>query len=1198
MTLLLRILQKVFIPHTPTKQGAVVGVTTNKKRPMSDNLNITATFTASDGMSPVIQKLLDNLKKFENAAKRINASLSGMGSAGIASISNFDRVTQAAAASMGGFASANRSASKSVAAGWRQASEQRLRDARGTYASLERMEASYQRQLRSRPSAGARPPSPGGGGSPFRGYGSVPRLPAPSIRSLALAGTVAGAGIGSAIKKRMEVDAAETRAAMFGEMSKENISSLRRSFADRAGIKYGVGTGKVIDAATEGLKAGIAKQYAGEFADLALKAQAGLDVSSTDTAKLMGRLSTQMPWDRGRFNQVLNAVAVANNETAADGSEIIEGMRRSLSALATTKMTPEQLAGLNATGISLGIQPGKTGTFLSFLTSQIAGAGSSHGQQAKDLGSAAGALGFGSRGAMAQVMRDSPVEAIQQILDNLAQMPEALRTKVAKQIGGREWMDELLTVVLGRDKLSDVLKQIDAKPGFLDKTALTKINSMSGRWASISAAFGLVWEKIGGGFEEIFDQITESIIDLAGSFSFETIKQHVSALTTGLREGFGLKSWGDAIRALASSLSAGSVAKWREFGTGFAQGIGSFITTIKGAFTGLASITGSGDAASMGKLAAQIVGLSVALALLSPILGVLASLTAFIGAVAIIASSATLGIGALFVALSVGLKMSLSYVSDKIFSVFVGIVDAVQSVALGVINKVRGWIGLSPIGGGKAPSTNKPRTGSLGASGSWTDELAGPSGDSKEQPAKKISLEMKRLGERFEKVGDLIQKASLSGVTGLASSSLTTGGSSAGESFSSGSNVGALMTSTPGQALPDFGASSRGIIGRGTGGLDKGKFESTFENTSLAGKYDQIVAAAKANGIDPALLAGIMAQETGRGRNVSGNNPGGIMDSANGWKTKKQFGSLNEGIDGTAKIVAKNYAKAGGDIGKLASIYAPVGAGNDPGGLNRHWPGNVTKFRSEMAVGGNGGAGAIAGVPNGIADQLGVRGGANMMKGQFGAAGSNLTGIKTPGGKSAQVHSAAAESFQGFVNELEASGYKIKSFGGHNHRGKRGGGGLSQHAYGNAIDINPEQNPFGNKLITDMPQNIREIAAKWGLSWGGDWKSVKDAMHFEWMGKQPWKDGTVPGAPATAGGVPPAPGVTSAVPGVTSKVPLPTGVTQASYSGGGMGGGNSGPVAININGGSHDAEGLANLVQKRMNEAMNARNHDFDAESV
>jgi hypothetical protein len=54
--------------------------------------------------------------------------------------------------------------------------------------------------------------------------------------------------------------------------------------------------------------------------------------------------------------------------------------------------------------------------------------------------------------------------------------------------------------------------------------------------------------------------------------------------------------------------------------------------------------------------------------------------------------------------------------------------------------------------------------------------------------------------------------------------------------------------------------------------------------------------------------------------------------------------------------------------------------------------------------------------------------------------------------------------------------------------------------YGNAIDINPAQNPFrGNR--TDMPPNISDLAAKHGLIWGGDWRpGSRDPMHFEWTG--------------------------------------------------------------------------------------------------
>ncbi|WP_276122567.1 tape measure protein [Pararhizobium qamdonense] len=138
-----------------------------------------------------------------------------------------------------------------------------------------------------------------------------------------------------------------------------------------------------------------------------------------------------------------------------------------------------------------------------------------------------------------------------------------------------------------------------------------------------------------------------------------------------------------------------------------------------------------------------------------------------------------------------------------------------------------------------------------------------------------------------------------------------------------------------------------------------------------------------------------------------------------------------------------------------------------------------------------------------------VFGGANLMSGNMqqwgnpnapGWKDNNITSITTDKGLQVQVHKAAADAFKGFLNELSATGYDIKSLGGYNLRNKRGRNSLSEHAFGNAIDINPGANPMNKDLITDMPKNISALAAKYGLSWGGDWSSIKDAMHFEWRG--------------------------------------------------------------------------------------------------
>lgn len=117
--------------------------------------------------------------------------------------------------------------------------------------------------------------------------------------------------------------------------------------------------------------------------------------------------------------------------------------------------------------------------------------------------------------------------------------------------------------------------------------------------------------------------------------------------------------------------------------------------------------------------------------------------------------------------------------------------------------------------------------------------------------------------------------------------------------------------------------------------------------------------------------------------------------------------------------------------------------------------------------------------------------------GLLGAPGQNLTTITTASGARFTVNRAVAANFQGFLNELEASGYNVdaKQSGGYNYRKIAGSRSLSEHAYGNAIDINWNDNARGAK--GNLPKNVAQIAAKYGLTWGGNWKH-RDAMHFEW----------------------------------------------------------------------------------------------------
>lgn len=88
------------------------------------------------------------------------------------------------------------------------------------------------------------------------------------------------------------------------------------------------------------------------------------------------------------------------------------------------------------------------------------------------------------------------------------------------------------------------------------------------------------------------------------------------------------------------------------------------------------------------------------------------------------------------------------------------------------------------------------------------------------------------------------------------------------------------------------------------------------------------------------------------------------------------------------------------------------------------------------------------------------------------------------------------------------------------YRGVVGGSGLSNHALGRAIDINPQQNPYvtykngvaqwthdnADDYIdrdTGLPHVIThddlcyQLFKAHGFDWGGDWKTMKDYQHFD-----------------------------------------------------------------------------------------------------
>ena len=135
-------------------------------------------------------------------------------------------------------------------------------------------------------------------------------------------------------------------------------------------------------------------------------------------------------------------------------------------------------------------------------------------------------------------------------------------------------------------------------------------------------------------------------------------------------------------------------------------------------------------------------------------------------------------------------------------------------------------------------------------------------------------------------------------------------------------------------------------------------------------------------------------------------------------------------------------------------------------------------------------------------------------------------GVPGSGGRVINVHQDMIPALNQVAANLavEANNgrvYAITSVGGFNPRTISGSHQLSRHGLGLAIDINPAQNPHrsDNRLITNMPTWFVDAWRSAGFCWGGDWQSIKDPMHFSWIG--PGAAGSPgpalgPGAPTTA----------------------------------------------------------------------------------
>ena len=269
--------------------------------------------------------------------------------------------------------------------------------------------------------------------------------------------------------------------------------------------------------------------------------------------------------------------------------------------------------------------------------------------------------------------------------------------------------------------------------------------------------------------------------------------------------------------------------------------------------------------------------------------------------------------------------------------------------------------------------------------------------------------------------------------------------------------------------------------------------------------------------------------EAGEKVNIkSGNNFS--VNSGNQTHIKSEGSQFyDSGGSNHTKVRTNMYASTGGDIhlnGPQASMSPLMPTTSHPDIQNSSstkvddsivstMPSHEPMTRANPGVAGSMPGGETSSANGGIQQDPSSAAGQTDAAGQDGPPpeldeAEGLATIRSRGGASTQVAAVFQAQFQGFIDDLEATGYVVRMLGGYCKRNARGSSRPSYHAMGAAIDINWDVNGYASsrpagwnpqtsrapQYKCDFPPNISEIAARHGLGWGGNWSGPWDPMHF------------------------------------------------------------------------------------------------------
>ncbi len=286
--------------------------------------------------------------------------------------------------------------------------------------------------------------------------------------------------------------------------------------------------------AAAGGQIGLGSKDVREFTNLVTKMKVAFDMSAEDVGDSVAKIKNILGISLKDMEDLGDSINNLSDNSASKAREIIDVMKRTAAAGKQIGFTKEQIAALSSSFISLGKGPEVAGTAINSLYRVLATADN----MGTKTESAFAKLGI-SGAFLKQASFDDPQKALDMFLQRISKLDQKEQMGVLVDIFGREFADDMATLVGGLDTYKEALKNAsdEAKKGSLQREFDTRAATTENSITKMKSAFKELSIAIGNNFLEPISNaalVLQGFINKLTNFAINSPKLTTTIIGIGI----------------------------------------------------------------------------------------------------------------------------------------------------------------------------------------------------------------------------------------------------------------------------------------------------------------------------------------------------------------------------------------------------------------------------------------------------------------------------------------------------------------------------------------------------------------------------------------------------------------------------------------------------------------------------------------